>query len=342
MLPDTEIVQLQRDLGAWFRMAKRDLPWRRTRDPYPIWVSETMLQQTRVTAVLPYYERFLTRFPDIAALATAPETDVLAAWAGLGYYYRARNMQQAARLMHEAGGFPQRHAEIRTLPGVGDYTAAAVASIAFGLPHAVVDGNVLRVISRICGDSTVINTTQGRRHFAAQADQLLDRTQPGEFNQAAMELGATICSPKNPQCLVCPVSSLCRARASGRQHAFPVKLPKRKTVRQQRTVYWIERNECVLAWQRPKDSSLMPGFWELPEQDQLGPLVQTRQMGSFRHGITFHSYEFQVVEAAPPEELRSCEWLAFKDLGRVPVSTIFKKSWRVAEQHRPTKNGSLH
>ena len=173
------------DLLSWYRVHRRDLPWRRTGDPYAIWLSETMLQQTRVTAALPYYERFLKLFPTIEALANAPEAELLACWAGLGYYARARNLQRAAKAMK--GRFPKSHAAIRELPGVGDYTAAAVASIAFGLPHAAVDGNVLRVLSRVYADDTDVAKALGRKRFTAIADLCLDLESPGDFNQALME-----------------------------------------------------------------------------------------------------------------------------------------------------------
>ena len=175
---------------------QRDLPWRRTRDPYAIWISEIMLQQTRVAAVIPYYERFLKRFPRVEDLAQASETEVLSLWSGLGYYSRARNLQKAARQIVEAGGFPRDYASIRELAGVGDYTAAAVASIAFGLPHAAVDGNVRRVVMRLAGDAAA--------DVGAIATQLLDRRDPGRWNQAVMELGATVCLPREPLCAGMP------------------------------------------------------------------------------------------------------------------------------------------
>jgi A/G-specific adenine glycosylase len=193
---ELEIAAIRRRLLEWYQKHKRDLPWRRTRDPYGIWISEIMLQQTRAAAVIPYYERFLALFPDAPALASAPEQDLLAAWAGLGYYARARNLQKAARLIVELPRFPSDYAGLRQLPGVGDYTAAAVASIAFGKPHAVLDGNVLRVLSRMVAEQGDIKSPAVRRGLATLADKLLHRARPGEFNQALMELGATVCVPK--------------------------------------------------------------------------------------------------------------------------------------------------
>jgi A/G-specific adenine glycosylase len=334
MLSRDNLSEFRANLLAWFREHQRDLPWRRTRDPYAIWISEIMLQQTRVAAVIPYYGRFLARFPGFEALADAPETDLLAHWAGLGYYYRARNLQRAARVMRDGGAFPSSYEAIRRLPGIGDYTAAAVASIAFELPHAALDGNVLRVLSRVCEDTTNSASSAGRKHFASIAGELLDRTKPGMFNQAMMELGATICLPTNPQCLLCPVARLCGARASGRQNELPVKIIGRNSLEEHRTVFWIERHGRVLLWKRGASSRLMPGFWELPEDAQLPAIRPGQKLGSFRHGITFHNYRFDVVEACAPCETGECEWVALPELARLPVSTILKKAKRVIDKHR--------
>lgn len=304
-----QISKFRRHLLAWYARTKRDLPWRRSRDPYSVWVSEVMLQQTRVTAAIPYYERFLHRFPDFYRLAESLESDLLAHWAGLGYYYRARNMQKAARKMAEDGAFPSTHAAIRQLPGVGDYTAAAIASISFNLPHAVVDGNVLRVLSRVDDDATDIATPLGKKRFTALAETLLDRRHPGEYNQALMELGATVCLPRNPQCLICPVCDLCLGRAGGRQNDLPVKTRLRKSIEEHRTLYWIEDGDRLLLWQRPADSGLMPGFWELPEAEHLSDVRSGESIGSFRHAITFHNYLFTVQRAQPPGDVGCCQWI---------------------------------
>jgi A/G-specific adenine glycosylase len=320
---------LQRELLAWYRHNKRDLPWRRTRDPYAIWVSEIMLQQTRVAAAIPYYERFLARFPDVTSLASALESELLACWAGLGYYHRARNLQKAAREIVKAGAFPSSYKEIRSLPGVGDYTAAAIASIAFDLPHAAVDGNVIRVLSRFFEDPADIASPSGRKHFTALAAQILAPDEPGTFNQALMELGATICLPRNPQCLLCPLASGCQARSSGKQAEFPIKSRERKVVDEKRQLLWIERGDKLLVWRRPSEAALMPGFWELPEACQIGSASIGRRLGSFRHTITFHRYVFEIFEADAPEACSSCKWLSWQELERAPTSTIFKKARRI-------------
>lgn len=336
MLSTTEICEFRANLLGWFARDQRDLPWRRTRDPYAIWISEIMLQQTRVAAVIPYYERFLSRFPTFQALAGAPEAELLARWAGLGYYYRARNLQKAAQVMREKGTFPTSYEEIRCLPGVGDYTAAAIASIAFELPHPALDGNVFRVLSRVCDDATNIASNAGRKHFARIADKLLDRTEPGLFNQAMMELGAIICLPANPQCLLCPVARFCGARASGRQGELPVKISARKSVEEHRTVFWVERHGSILLWRRSANLRLMPGFWELPERAQLPAVAAGRKLGSFRHGITFHNYRFDVAEASVPVDAGACEWIALEALANLPLSTVLKKARRAVDKDRTT------
>jgi A/G-specific adenine glycosylase len=348
-LEPQQILDFRRQLLHWYRQAKRDLPWRRNVDPYSVWVSEIMLQQTRVVAAIPYYHRFLARYPDFYRLAESAEADLLEHWAGLGYYYRARFMQRAAQSMAAEGRFPSTYNEIRALPGVGDYTAAAIASISFNLPHAVVDGNVYRVLSRIDDDSTDIASTTGKKRFAALAATLLDRSHPGEYNQALMELGATICLPKNPQCLICPVSGLCIAKAKGRQNELPLKTKSQKTVDEQRVVYWIEDRGHLLLWQRPPDASLMPGFWELPEPQQLPEVEVTATIGSFRHGITFHNYVFTVQSARQPALIGGCQWIPIRQIrefsvsddfeeqvSRIPLSTIARKAARLVAKAKQT------
>ncbi len=335
MLSSEEIQILRSGLLSWYAEYKRDLPWRRTSDPYSVWVSEVMLQQTRVAAVIPFYQRFLARFPTFSALANAPEPDLLAHWAGLGYYYRARNMQKAAREMAAAGGFPQTYEGILALPGIGEYTAAAVGSISFGLPHPVVDGNVYRVLSRVFADETNIASSRARRHFTGLADQLLPPDNPGTFNQASMELGATVCLPKNPQCLVCPIAAVCRARAHGRQADLPVKTKPRTTVDVIRTLYWIEQNDRLLLWQRPPESRLMAGFWELPESEHLAGAKRTGdEIARFRHGITHHNYHFVVVRGECLDVQR-CQWISTKLPNELPFSTVLRKALRAVAAASP-------
>jgi len=291
-----------------------------------------MLQQTRVAAVIPYFERFLARFPDLFILAEAPEQDLLAHWAGLGYYHRARNLQKAAQVARDQGAFPSSYESIRALPGVGEYTSAAVASIAFDLPHAAVAGNVMRVLSRVFADPTDIQSGAGQVHFRRLADQMLDRARPGMYNQAMMELGATVCLPKNPQCLLCPVSHLCEARQNGRVNEFPVKLKREKGVIEERIFFWIEQAGNILVWQRPANARLMPGFYELPERAQLGDVEPLEALGEFRHSITFHNYRCLVYRASPPLNIGDCRWIALSELGRLPGSTLLRKAERLLRQ----------
>ncbi len=299
-------------LIRWYESAGRDLPWRRTRDPYAIWISEIMLQQTRVAAVIPYYEKFLAAYPDPRALAAAPEEQVLAMWAGLGYYSRARNLQKAARQMGET--FPRDYASLRLLAGIGDYTAAAIASIAYGLPHAAVDGNVRRVVVRLTNDEDA--------DAAAHAETLLDRRNPGRWNQAMMELGATVCLPRNPLCLLCPVSTLCEAHRKGRQREIPSKRVKPDAVRLTRTLLVARRNGKVLLTPSPR----VKGFWDLPEE--IHEAKRGRIVGEFRHTITFRHYHFIVRQATAGRVSKPLEWFHEKQLNEIPLSTTAKKALR--------------
>ena len=224
-LSNGAVSPLAADLHDWYARNHRVLPWRGITDAYRIWISEIILQQTRVVQGYEYYNRFVSRFPDVRALAAADDDEVMKLWQGLGYYSRARNLLAAARQVVErfGGEFPTTYDDIRSLPGIGDYTAAAIASFAYGLPHAVVDGNVYRVLSRIYGIDTPIDTTEGKKLFAALADELLDRQDPGGYNQAMMDFGAVQCTPQAPACLVCPLRDGCRALAEGRVAELPAK-----------------------------------------------------------------------------------------------------------------------
>jgi A/G-specific adenine glycosylase len=285
-----------------------------------------MLQQTRVAAALPYYERFLDRFPDVGALAGAPETDVLAAWAGLGYYSRARNLQRAARLIGSNGKFPRDYDGIRALPGVGDYTAAAVASIAFGLPHAVLDGNVMRVLARLSNDRGNLASAAAKARLRALAEELLDRKRPGDFNQALMELGATVCLPADPQCLLCPAAKFCEALRQGVQDGLPVKSRRADPVRIPLELLAIQRNGQYLLWQRPAHSGRMAGFWELPEPAHVPGVSPTGTLGRFRHTITHHHYSVTVLAGNIDAVPEGFEWISEPRLRELPLSTLARKA----------------
>lgn len=258
---------------GFYEANRRDLPWRRTRDPYGIWVSEIMLQQTRVATVIPYWERWMARFPTVEALAAAKEEDVMAAWAGLGYYSRARNLHRGARWVVAQGGrVPSDVARLREIPGVGAYTAGAIASIAFGARAALVDGNVSRVLARVLGIEEDVKSTGGQKRVWAAAERLMaalpEAREPGALNQGLMELGATVCTPAGvPACLICPVSGQCVARRDGREGELPV-MPKRKPADAlhliQAVALWIERGGRVALARRGAEG-LYAGLWELPQ-----------------------------------------------------------------------------
>jgi A/G-specific adenine glycosylase len=259
------VPQLQDALLSFYRERGRDLPWRGTRDPYAIWVSEIMLQQTQVATAVPRFARFLARFPDVLALAKASERAVCQAWAGLGYYRRARHLHQAARVVARSrdGHFPEDAAAWRRLPGVGAYTAAAVASIAFGERVAAIDGNVLRVLARVFALPGSASDRRLRSAVAVRADRLVDCEQPGEINQALMDVGATLCRPATPRCHDCPLRRFCRARRAGNPAAYPGRRrqPARRVLRI--AFAWSERGRSLLLEQRPLDG-LWAGLWELP------------------------------------------------------------------------------
>lgn len=300
-----------------------------------------MLQQTRVETVIPYYERFLKRYPDPAALASAPESELLEAWAGLGYYRRARQLQAAAKhiVAGHGGEFPRAYDEIRALPGVGDYTAAAVSSIAFELPHGVLDGNVVRVATRLLDDARDVSKAATKKFLQQTVDDWIAEVSHGDrgdFNQAFMELGATLCMAKSPKCLVCPVQSDCLAFRRGTQLERPVKPAKQKLRKVQLTVALVERGASLLMRQRPPDESLMPGFWELPQaDDQHNSLAQLRlgeALGTFAHGITVRSFRGTVVRATlegeKPSEWR---WISPARRAQLPLTTITRKALQAAQ-----------
>ena len=252
-------------LLAWYRRHRRDLPWRRTRDPYAIWVSEIMLQQTQVATVMPYFERFIAAFPDVRALAEAPLGQVLKQWEGLGYYSRARNLHRAAkRITREHGGrLPATAEALRALPGIGPYTAGALASIAFGLDEPVLDGNVARVLCRVfrIRANPRAAPTQGKLWRLAR--RLIPKGQAGLLNQALMDLGATVCLPRGPRCAVCPLAALCLARAHGEQAALPVKARSRPVPHYDVAAGVIRRGRHILIDRRPPEG-LLGGLWEFP------------------------------------------------------------------------------
>ena len=302
-------------LLAWYDRDRRDLPWRRTGEPWAIWLAETVLQQTRVETAIPYYERLLGRFPTPRALAEGSEDELLALWSGLGYYRRARRLRAAAARVVAAGGaIPSSARELAALPGVGPYTAAAVASIAFGEAVPVLDGNVARVLARRLALAEGAHTAAGRRELAAAAARLLDPARPGDSNQALMELGATVCTPRRPACECCPLLDGCRAAAAGAAESFPLPRPRPAARRERLTAAWVEDGSGrLLLARRAAGEALLAGLWELPTVAVRGPrrseaALAARFGGRWRVGARRaelrHSITFRLLEI----ELRTARW----------------------------------
>jgi A/G-specific adenine glycosylase len=309
-------VVFRRLLLAWYQESQRKLPWRGATDPYHILVSEIMLQQTRVAVVEERYKKFIAQFPSAERLARAKEATVLAAWSGLGYYRRARNLHAAAKEIVRHGSFPRTTPELMELPGVGRYTAAAVASIAFGEPVAVVDGNVKRVIDRIVNRKAALAGPNAEKHYWEIAGQLLDRQSPGDFNQAMMELGALVCLPAQPLCHACPVADLCGARGPTAKAGRPAR-------RKAELHYALaRRNGSVLLRQRKKQSSLMPGMWELPELE--GQKEGKLPLLKLRHAITITDYTVFVHDSNNRKRTAD-RWVPLRSVHRLPLTGLTRK-----------------
>ena len=293
-------------LLKWFDAYGRELPWRQTRDPYAVWLSEIILQQTRVEQGRPYWERFMQRWPTAEALARASEDEVLRQWQGLGYYSRARNLHFAAGQIVAMGGFPQTIEGIRSLKGVGDYTAAAIGSIAFDLPVAVVDGNVYRVLARHFGIDTPINTTEGKKEFTALAQSLLPPKEASRFNQAMMDFGATQCTPQSPRCLLCPLQDGCVALREGRVGQLPVKLKTLK-VKERRLTYIYIRCQGQTAIRRRPAGDIWQGLYEPWLTDNVpsgAVLLRQNQKHVLTHRIIYADFWLWETDEKPslPDE----------------------------------------
>ena len=298
-------IAFHRNLLRWYRRHHRQLPWRAIRDPYRIWVSEIMLQQTRVETVRPYYARWLRAFPTVRTLARAADDRVLKFWEGLGYYSRARNLHRAARIVvrDHAGKLPSTVEGLRALPGIGRYTAGAIASIAFGERVPVVDGNVARVFARIFAISANVKSPVTMESLWNLAEGLLPDTDAGEFNQALMELGALVCTPTSPQCEICPMRRVCAARARSLVDRLPNRGDKPMTVQLTTRTALVRRGGRILLRRRP-ESGLLADFWELPEADKQHFRVG-RQLCEVRHAITHHRIVLRVHECALTFNIRS-------------------------------------
>ncbi|MGD1993120.1 MAG: A/G-specific adenine glycosylase [Anaerolineae bacterium] len=343
-------IDLTRNLVVWFRCSARDLPWRHDRTPYRVWLAEVMLQQTRTETAIPYYARFLERFPSIESLAKASLEEVLKVWEGLGYYARARHLHAAARqVVREHGGrLPETFEELIALPGVGSYTAGAVASIAFGAPVVALDGNASRVLSRrfaVAGDPRRA-VTRKRLETLAQACLLAEC--PGVFNEALIELGATVCHPRNPECGRCPLANACRAHAQGREEAFPQRAPRRPVPHYDVTAAVLTRDGTVLVTQRERDDFL-GGLWEFPGgrqedgetlaqclrrelQEELGIEVAIGEpLLRFGHAythfrITLHVFRCELLRGVPQcLECAAVRWARPEELDALPMSVADRR-----------------
>jgi A/G-specific adenine glycosylase len=332
----TEAVALRRALLAYYRRQGRDLPWRRTRDPYAIWVSEIMLQQTQVETVVPRFAPFLRQFPSVEALAATEEAAVCEAWAGLGYYRRARNLHRAARqvLAEHEGKLPPTAALLGKLPGIGSYTAAALASIAFGERVAAVDGNLVRVLARLCALPGLASDVRLRGAVRKHAQALVDCSRPGEINQALMDIGATLCRPQSPRCNACPLAERCAARREGNPTRYPGKRKKAARRALRIAFAWIERDGAVLLEQRPLEG-LWAGLWELPSAAgfraqadlaaRLGrPLDQ--QIAKVTHDLTHRRVQATVYLVAAARGRRWSLGRWWKDPLAAPLSALARKT----------------
>jgi A/G-specific adenine glycosylase len=367
MLNAPELARFRKALLEWFRQFQRDLPWRRSKDPYRIWVSEIMLQQTRVAAVIPYYKRFLERFPNVRALAAAPPEEVLRLWSGLGYYSRARNLQHAAQqiVAKQGGQFPEKLEEALALPGIGAYTAAAILSIAHGARLAVLDGNVARVLARLDAIRGDLRGQRRWRSLQETANALLDQTQPGAWNQAMMELGATLCTPRSPQCLLCPVAGFCEARRLGIADVVPERRKKREPVAVTlATAVFVDRRGRTLLLpppnrtrqQEPRSAvddvpTLVSRMWHFPtiavrknpKRELLqrlwartgsasGPPFELVSLEPARHTVTFRAitiFAFAIPCAELPQVVGG-KALSLSDVSALAVSNLTRKVARRA------------
>lgn len=325
---------------SWYDQGHRDLPWRRTQDPYRIWISEIMLQQTRAETVVSYYERFLARYPTVQDLASAPEEELLKAWEGLGYYSRARSLQKAAKeiVARYGGQLPADLEKLRALPGIGDYTAGAIASIAFGIPAAAVDGNVERVLCRWDAITDEVGTPAVRRQIAARAQALVPRDRPGAFANAMMEMGATMCTPKNPKCLLCPVREGCMGFAQGIAQELPHKAKKKAQRVENRAVLLVFCDNRVLIVKRQE--KLLGGLFVFPdvlEESDPARLCQAlealgiraaydEKLGHARHVFTHLIWEMDVhaVVADEMTQVPGGQWVSRQELAALPLPTAVK------------------
>lgn len=324
-------------LTGWFNSEKRDLPWRQTKDPYKIWVSEVMLQQTRVDTVIPYYERFIDAFPTIRDLANAPEEVLLKKWEGLGYYSRARNLQAGVRevVEHYNSIVPDDRPAISSLKGVGPYTAGAVLSIAYGKPEHAVDGNVMRVLSRILLITEDIAKPKTRKIFEAAVTNLIDHEDPSSFNQGLMELGALICTPTSPKCLLCPVRDFCQAYQEGMERTLPVKTKAKKTKEIQYLSLVIQNEQGKWLMEKRPKGGLLADMWQFPlvesltdELNEVYEIEKATPFMEFKHIFSHLTWNIKCMAAhsTKADDLHeNCRWFSEKEMDELPLPVPMQK-----------------
>ena len=326
-------------LVRWYEKNKRDLPWRKTKDPYPIWISEIMLQQTQVKKVIPYYLRFIESFPTLKKLAKTNEDEVLKLWSGLGYYRRARNLHKGAKLVLKdfSGKIPAEWNEIRKIPGIGDYTASAILSIAYGKPYPVVDGNVVRVASRVFGLRGDPHSKKFQEKIRTKLESMIIKHDPSDFNQGMMELGALICAPENPKCLVCPLKQECFAFSKNLQNELPLKAVPQKIENLFKTAVIIKNKDKFLLTKQRK-SAYLNDMWLFPEvdgkdvrgfQSKYGLKLKLKtKLGTARHHITYRRMDYTVFAADllnTPSRNKNFKWIKTNELSLLPHSSLTQK-----------------
>lgn len=339
--------QVRNALVSWFLEEKRDLPWRKTTDPYKIWVSEVMLQQTKVDTVIPYYERFITKYPSAESLANADEGELLKEWEGLGYYSRARNLQAGVRevVEHYSSVVPTTRKEISKLKGIGPYTAGAILSIAYGVPEHAVDGNVMRVLSRLLLIKEDIAKPKTKKIFEEAVMDLIDHENPSAFNQGLMELGAVICTPTKPKCLLCPIRESCSAFFEGMQDELPVKTIQKKSKTHKVKTVVVRNNDGHVLLEKRASKGLLANMWQFPmvelptpnhtveeivEHDYGVEIVKGPLINEFKHVFSHLVWEMESFEAMLKKEKElppRCKWLSIEEIDQQPMPVPMLKIW---------------
>ncbi|QPS71357.1 A/G-specific adenine glycosylase [Lactococcus garvieae] len=351
----TEIKNFQQDLLEWYNIHKKPLPWRKTTAAYSVWISEIMSQQTQVETVMPYYLRFIEKYPSIEALAEADDDELLKLWEGLGYYSRARNLKIAAQqvVTNFHGTFPESLEEIKSLQGIGPYTAAAIASISFGLPEPAIDGNLMRVTSRLFEIDADISKASSRKIFDQQLRELISQEHPGDFNQALMDIGSTVCTPKIAKCDICPLAEYCQARLEGTQLKYPVKSKKIKQQHLYYTAYALKNSRGEYYLERRPSTGLLANMWTFPMQEMSkeefesevlpapsnlpDSISRLRKIGEITHVFSHLKWFVQVIECTPEENFMVKEeklednqlWVKISDLTKVALPTPQVKMFKL-------------